>query len=154
MMQEHELSIGEVAARSGIEASAIRYYESLGLLPRPARVGGKRRYGADVLDRLSLIALAKEAGFTIKEVKQLVSGFAPDSGPAERWRVLANRKLAELDDAAVRLRRMRKVLRIALKCGCVDLAECAPILRARVDVSVTTHSRTPVRSAAGARRNP
>ncbi len=130
MTTAQQLSIGEVAEQAGIEASAIRYYESLGLLPRPARSGGKRRYGTDVLDRLSLIALAKEAGFTMKEIKQLVSGFAPDSGPAERWRVLATRKLAELDDAAARLRRMRKVLRVALDCGCMDLAECAPILRA------------------------
>ena len=121
--------IGEVAERAGIESSAIRYYESLGLLPKPIRVGGKRRYGGDVLDRLALIALAKDAGFTVKEIRQLVSDFAPDSGPAERWRRLATRKLAELDEQAARLRRMRRVLRLALDCGCVDLEECAPILR-------------------------
>src|SRR5881398_1043098 len=93
------LAIGEVADRAGVEPSAIRYYESLGLLPRPSRVGGKRRYGDDVLDRLALIALAKDAGFTIKEIRALVSDFAPDSGPAERWRILATRKLAELDES-------------------------------------------------------
>lgn len=123
------LPIGEVAERAGVEPSAIRYYESLGLLPRPARAGGKRRYGSDVLDRLALIALAKDSGFTMKEIRQLVADFAPDSGPAERWRVLATRKLAELDEQALRVRRMRRVLRRALDCGCVDLEECAPILR-------------------------
>jgi MerR family transcriptional regulator, redox-sensitive transcriptional activator SoxR len=121
--------IGEVADRAGIEPSAIRYYESLGLLPKPVRVGGKRRYGSDVLDRLALIALAKDSGFTMKEIRQLVAGFTPGSGPAERWRVLATRKLAELDEQATRLRRMRRVLRLALACGCVDLEECAPILQ-------------------------
>src|SRR5687767_4899649 len=55
------MSIGEVARRAGVEPSAIRYYESLGLLPEPPRAGGKRRYDASVLDWLSLIALAREA---------------------------------------------------------------------------------------------
>ena len=133
MPQLQDLSIGQVARQAGIEPSAIRYYESLGLLPRPPRAGGKRRYGADVLDRLSLIALAKEAGFTMKEIRQLVGGFAPDTGPSERWRVLATRKLREIEEAAARLRRMRQVLRVALECGCVDLKECAPILRRATD---------------------
>jgi MerR family transcriptional regulator, redox-sensitive transcriptional activator SoxR len=123
------LAIGEVAERAGMETSAIRYYESMGLLPKPSRAGGRRRYGDDVLDRLSLIALAKDAGFTMKEIRQLVADFTPASGPADRWRVLATRKLTELDEAAARLRRMRRVLRRALDCGCVDLEECAPLLR-------------------------
>jgi MerR family transcriptional regulator, redox-sensitive transcriptional activator SoxR len=127
--EPEDLAIGEVAERAGVESSAIRYYESIGLLPRPSRRSGKRRYGNDVLDRLSLIALAKDAGFTMKEIRQLVADFTPSSGPAERWRVLATRKLAELDETAARLRRMRRVLRRALECGCVDLEECAPMLR-------------------------
>jgi MerR family redox-sensitive transcriptional activator SoxR len=123
------LAIGEVAERAGVEASAIRYYESLGLLPRPSREGGKRRYGGDVLDRLALIALAKDAGFTMKEIRQLVAANAMVGSAADRWRLLATRKLAELDESAERLRRMRKVLRRALECGCVDLEACGPILR-------------------------
>jgi MerR family transcriptional regulator, redox-sensitive transcriptional activator SoxR len=124
------LAIGDVAARAGVEPSAIRYYESIGLLPKPSRAGGKRRYGDDVLDRLSLISLAKNAGFTMQEIRQLVADVSPGSGPAERWRVLATRKIAELDESAERLRRMRKVLRRALECGCVDLEACGPMLRA------------------------
>jgi MerR family redox-sensitive transcriptional activator SoxR len=122
------LAIGEVADRAGVEPSAIRYYESIGLLPKPSREGGKRRYGNDVLDRLALISLAKDAGFTMKEIRQLVAANATGSA-ADRWRVLASRKLAELDESAERLRRMRKVLRRALECGCVDLEACGPILR-------------------------
>jgi MerR family transcriptional regulator, redox-sensitive transcriptional activator SoxR len=129
MKDDESLAIGDVAARAGVEPSAIRYYESLGLLPTPRRSGGKRRYDADVLDRLALIALAKDAGFTMAEIKQLVSETTPTAVPAEKWRLLASRKLAELDEAAARLRRMRRVLRLALECGCVDLAACAPILR-------------------------
>jgi MerR family redox-sensitive transcriptional activator SoxR len=130
MKNEQTFSIGDVAARAGVEPSAIRYYESLGLLPRPQRVGGKRRYDSDVLDRLALIGLAKDAGFTMGEIKQLVSETTPTAVPAEKWKLLATRKLAELDESAARIRRMRRVLRSALECGCVDLAACAPILRA------------------------
>jgi MerR family redox-sensitive transcriptional activator SoxR len=130
MKTDSNLTIGDVAERAGVEPSAIRYYESLGLLPKPTRVGGKRRYDNDVLDRLALIALAKDAGFTMGEIKQLVSEKTPTNFPAEKWKLLATRKLAELDEAAARIRRMRRVLRSALECGCVDLAACAPILRA------------------------
>ena len=66
------LSIGNVSARAGVRASAIRYYERLGLLPEPERAGGRRRYDESILEWLSLIALARESGFTIGEIKQLV----------------------------------------------------------------------------------
>src|SRR5690349_12255491 len=129
MKNDPTLAIGDVASRAGVEPSAIRYYESLGLLPKPKRISGKRRYDDEILDRLALIALAKDAGFTMGEIKQLVSETTPTAVPAEKWKLLATRKLAELDDAAARLKRMRRVLRQALDCGCVDLAACAPILR-------------------------
>jgi MerR family redox-sensitive transcriptional activator SoxR len=124
------MSIGEVAQRAGLEPSAIRYYESAGLLPAPARVSGRRRYDEDVLEWLSLIALAREAGFTIAEIRQLVSGFAPGTRPAERWRTLATRKLAEVDAMVARAERMRAVLRVALDCGCFRLEDCSALLAA------------------------
>ena len=122
------MSIGEVARRAGLEPSAIRYYESAGLLPAPARVGNRRRYDADVLEWLSLIALAREAGFTIAEVRQLVTGFAPGTKPAVRWQTLATRKLAEIDAMVARAERMRAVLRVALDCGCFRLEDCSALL--------------------------
>ena len=124
------LRIGEVARRSGLAPSAIRYYESLGLLPKPAYDGGKRRYDASVLEWLSLIALAREAGFTMAEIKRLVSGFTPGTRPAARWQELATRKLAEIDAMVARAERMRAVLRIALDCGCFRLEDCSRLLAA------------------------
>src|SRR3569833_1467239 len=124
------LSIGEVGDRSGLRPSAIRYYERLGLLPRASRVGGKRRYDASVFEWLSLIALAREAGFTMAEIKRLVKGFTPGTAPAARWRELANRKLAEIDEMMQRAERMRAVLRIALECGCFRLEDCSVLLDA------------------------
>lgn len=124
------MSIGEVARRAGIEASAIRYYESEGLLPEPPRSGGRRRYDASVLEWLSLIALAREAGFTIAEIRQLVVGFTPGTRPAVRWRELATRKLAEIDAMVARAERMRAVLNVAIDCGCFRLEDCAALLDA------------------------
>jgi MerR family redox-sensitive transcriptional activator SoxR len=124
------MAIGEVARRAGLEPSAIRYYESLGLLPEPPRVGGKRRYDPSVLEWLSLIALAREAGFTMAEIKRLVTGFTPGTRPAARWEELATRKLAEIDALVARAERMRAVLRVALDCGCFRLDDCRALLDA------------------------
>jgi MerR family redox-sensitive transcriptional activator SoxR len=125
-----QLSIGEVARRAGLQPSAIRYYESLGLLPSPPRAGGKRRYDASIFEWLSLIALAREAGFTMAEIKQLVAGFTPGTKPAARWQALATRKLAEVDALVARAERMRAVLRVALDCGCFRLEDCGALLAA------------------------
>ena len=124
------LRIGEVARRAGLAPSAVRYYERLGLVPEPARVGGKRLYDPSVLEWLSLIALAREAGFTMAEIRRLVAGFTPGTRPAARWQELAARKLAEIDAMVARAERMRAVLRIALDCGCFRLEDCAALLDA------------------------
>ena len=124
----NSLSIGEVGRRAGVAPSAIRYYERLGLLPKPGREGGKRRYDPSVLKWLSLIALAREAGFTMAEIKHLVMGFAPGTRPADRWKELARRKLAEIDAMVARAERMRAVLTVALSCGCFRLEDCGALL--------------------------
>lgn len=122
------LSIGEVARRANINASAIRYYEGVGLLPEPERVGGKRRYDEAVLRTLAVIDAAKRAGFTIEEVRTLIHGFPAETGAAERWRALASDKLAEVDGLISRLRHMRELLEEALRCDCASLDECASLL--------------------------
>lgn len=124
------MSIGEVAQRAGVAASAIRYYESLGLLPAPARAGGKRRYDETVLSWLALVALAREAGFTMTETRQLVAGFEPGTPPAARWRALATRKLAEIEAQVARAARMRLLLKRALACGCLNLEDCGRLIAA------------------------
>ena len=125
---QSRLRIGEVAGRTGLAPSAIRYYEKLGLLPKPARDGGKRLYDVSVLEWLSLIALAREAGFTMAEIKRLMAGFTPGTRPAARWEELATRKLAEIDAMVARAERMRAVLRVALDCGCFRLEDCVHLL--------------------------
>ena len=156
------LSIGDVAQRAGLEPSAIRYYESEGLIPSPPRVGGKRRYDASILEWLSLIALAKEAGFTVSEIKGLVKDFTPGTKPAARWAMLAARKLEEIDALVARAERMRAVLRIALDCGCFRLEDCSSLLTAQQarresqqDADALTRGRASSRTpAASARETP
>ncbi len=122
------LSIGEVARRANVNASAIRYYEGVGLLPEPERVSGKRRYGEAVLRTLTVIDAAKRAGFTIEEVRTLINGFPAEATAAERWQALASRKLEEVDGLILRLGQMRELLEEALRCDCASLEECASLL--------------------------
>ena len=123
------LRIGEVAERAGIATSAIRYYEAEGLIPKPGRRSGQRVYDETVVDRLALIEVAKGAGFTIGEVKKLLSGFSRKTPPGERWRALAQSKLVELEERIAEAERMKKVLRKVMSCGCPTIADCSRALR-------------------------
>ena len=125
------LTIGEVARQTGLRPSAIRYYESVGLLPEPERGGGQRRYDGDVLTRLALVRLAQEAGFTIDEVRTLLSGFPEGTPASARWRELALRKLPEVDALIARLQTVRAVLEERLRCDCLTLDACAAASRGK-----------------------
>lgn len=120
-----QLAIGEVARRAGINASAVRYYERAGLLPEPARVNGQRRYGIDVFTSLAIVRMAQEAGFTIDEIRMLVSGFPEGTPAGARWRELAQRKLPEVDAMIGRLEIVHRVLEESLACNCLTLDACA-----------------------------
>ena len=125
------LTIGEVARRAGVSTSAVRYYERAGLLAEPGRVGGKRRYGPEVLQTLALVGAAKGVGLTIAEVGALLHGFPEEAGASERWRSLASRKMEEVDEQMAQLRRMKALLAEALRCDCAGLEECADLLADR-----------------------
>lgn len=120
-----ELSIGEVARRTGIRPSALRYYEEAGILPRPSRVSGQRRYDASVVRRIDVLRFAQQAGFTLDEVRTLFHGFGTETPLSARWRSLARRKLGELDELAQRVARMRRALELSLECGCVRVEDCS-----------------------------
>jgi len=119
------LAIGEVARRAGIAASAIRYYERQGLIPRADRSGGRRVYPQDVLDRLALIQVAKAAGFRLSEIQTLLRGVGRRTPPGPRWRSLARRKARELEARAAELERMQRVLAVVAGCECATLEACS-----------------------------
>ncbi len=116
-----EMSIGEVARRSGLQASAVRFYEKEGLLPRPARSGGRRVYGESILERLAVIEFAKQSGFRLEEIRRLLQAGEPVSS---RWQRLVRDKLEELNVQQERIAAMRALLERAAKCRCLDVAEC------------------------------
>lgn len=119
-----ELTISEIARRAGMRASAIRYYESIGLLPLPRRVSGRRRYDVDILRRLSFIQVAQEAGFTIAEIQTLMSELEGNAPISERWQRLALHKLTEVDALIRKAQSMKKILENGLNCRCTDLEGC------------------------------
>lgn len=118
------LRIGEVARRAGIAASAIRYYEKEGLIPVADRRGNARVYGPDILDRLALIELAKSAGFTVSETRQLLRGVSRRTPPGPRWRSLAQKKLTEVEARIIEAERMRAVLDAVMGCECPTFEDC------------------------------
>lgn len=118
------LTIGEVAQRAGLRPSAIRYYESAGILPKPRRVSGQRRYAPDILHLLHAVNVAKQAGFSISEMQQLFRSIEDQEAPSAAWERLAHRKLAEIDDLIQRAQSMKLLLEEGLRCGCLGIEQC------------------------------
>jgi MerR family redox-sensitive transcriptional activator SoxR len=118
------LSIGEVAAATGLRTSAIRYYEDAGVLAKPDRVSGRRRYDADTIDRLTLIRFCQRLGMSLADVRELLA--APRGrGAKAYWRQLVDGKLAEIDDLIRAAGAVERILRESRDCDCVTLASCS-----------------------------
>lgn len=120
MSERGLLSISEVGEATGLQSSALRYYEKAGLIRPQARLGGRRHYAPSVLQRLSVIALLQEVGFTIGEIADLIER----KGRRDRWQVLARSKLEEIDAHLERVEAARQLLTAALECGCSGLETC------------------------------
>ncbi|MDQ1411349.1 MAG: MerR family transcriptional regulator, redox-sensitive transcriptional activator SoxR [Acidobacteriaceae bacterium] len=118
------MKIGELAERSGLNSSAIRYYESMGLLLPPHRVGGQRRYSSDALDRVLLIRFAGEMGFTLTETKIFLDGLRDDAPVGQRWKKLAHHKILEVEDSIRRSKQLKSLLQHLLDCRCTSLQIC------------------------------
>jgi MerR family redox-sensitive transcriptional activator SoxR len=121
------MTIGEVARKAGLQASAIRYYEKIGLLPRAQRIGGQRRYETGVLNYLVVIDAARRAGFRMDEIRQLFHGFGKGTPAFRRWQTLAQRKLTEMDDLIARAKTMKRLLKRADSCKCLNLEDCGQV---------------------------
>jgi DNA-binding transcriptional MerR regulator len=116
-----ELTIGELARRTGVATSALRYWEALGVLPAPVRVSGRRRYPEAALAQVGLILLLRDAGYTLAEQKALIEarGVAPDE-----WRRLHRLKLAELDEQIAKAQLAREAVSHGLRCPHEDPFDC------------------------------
>jgi len=118
------LNIGELARQVGVQTSAIRYYEEVGLMPQPPRVGGWRSYAPNLVDRLQVIHTARELGFSIEEIRTLLDGFPQATAASERWRDLAKDKLAELTEIIAQATALKDLLEAGLNCSCEDIQLC------------------------------
>lgn len=119
------MDINEVARRSGVAASALRYYEQKGLISSVGRWGLRRVFAASVLERLALIALGRSAGLSLDEIALM---FAPDGRPKIDRQLLAD-KADELDRSIRQLTAMRDGLRHAAACSAPSHMECPKFRR-------------------------
>jgi MerR family redox-sensitive transcriptional activator SoxR len=123
-MSSEFLLIGEVARRSGKAPSAIRYYESVGLLSEPQRVSGRRRYPPDVVQSLAVIETAQRAGLTLDDIRLMLRASAEDADAVEQLRQVAERRLPVLREAIERAELVREWLEQAADCCCPTLETC------------------------------
>ncbi|WP_424455967.1 MerR family transcriptional regulator [Pseudolysinimonas sp.] len=118
------MEIGEAAERAGVSVSAVRYYESAGLLPTLRRIGVRRIFGATDLERLRIIATARTLGFSIQEIRALVADQEPPLTPAEAWQRLAQAKLPELERTISQARALSTLIHAGRACDCADIGRC------------------------------
>ncbi|MFG1616028.1 MerR family transcriptional regulator [Nonomuraea wenchangensis] len=116
-----QLTIGELASRTGVATSALRYWETLGLLPASARASGQRRYPPSAVGLVGVVLLLRDAGFTLREVKAFL---AARTAAGDDWRELYQRKLAELDQRIARAQAARTAVAHGLACPHEDIFEC------------------------------
>lgn len=119
------LTIGEVAERANVAPSALRFYESQGLISSTRSSGGQRRYHRDVLRRIAFVRAAQRVGLTLDEIKSALATLPDRRTPtaadwarlSRSWRPLLNRRIAELE-------RVRDKLDTCIGCGCLSLRVC------------------------------
>lgn len=119
-----ELTISEVAQQAGVRPSTLRYYEEIDLLPAPRRVNGRRRYDADVLQRLAIIRTGQQAGFTLAELRLLFDEILASAAPSAQWHALIQRKLQELNTLMLNAQTMKHLLEDIMNCDGDALEEC------------------------------
>jgi len=118
------MKIGDLAERTGVNASAIRYYEKLNLVPAPYRASGQRRYTDEAVYRVLLIRFARDMDFSLKEIKIFLSGFNDKTPVGKRWKTLARSKIKQVDESVARAQRLKSLLQHLLHCRCASLQQC------------------------------
>ena len=118
-------TIGEVAARSGLAPSAIRFYEAEGLITASRTAGGQRVFPRYVLRRLAFITSAQRVGLTLREIADALAGLPADRAPTKAaWARLSRTWQRGLDERIEELERLREALTTCIGCGCLSLTTC------------------------------
>lgn len=119
------LSVGEVAARSGVPVSTLHFYEGKGLLRAERNAGNHRRYRRDVLRRVAVIRIAQRAGIPLQEIAQALDALPERRTPTARdWARLSTRWASDLDARIAQLTQLRDELSGCIGCGCLSVADC------------------------------
>ncbi len=119
------LTITEVARRSGVAASALRFYEQRGLISSERAGSGHRRYPRPVLRRIAFIVFAQRVGLTLEEIGAELSKLPPDRAPTRRdWSRLSSKWASRIDARIAELERLRAGLTDCIGCGCLSLDRC------------------------------
>lgn len=120
-----DLTVGEVAARSGIRVSAVHFYEAKGLIHAARSSGNQRRFAREVLRRIAIIKVAQRAGIPLARIKQAMSRLPPHRAPShEDWEQLSAEWRDELDQRIERLTRLRRQMTLCIGCGCLSTVHC------------------------------
>jgi MerR family redox-sensitive transcriptional activator SoxR len=120
-----ELTVGEVAARSGVTVSTLHFYESQGLIMSWRNSGNQRRYSRDILRRVAVIKVAQRVGISLGSIREALKTLPNQRTPtAEDWKAISASWRADLDDRVNRLIRFRDQLDGCIGCGCLSLGVC------------------------------
>ena len=121
----NQLPIGEVARRTGLSVSAIRFYEERGLVASVRNAGGQRRFARSDIRRLSIVMIAQNMGFSLTRIKQALSVLPSHRAPNKaEWSAMASDFRGDLDDRIKVLERLRDRLGMCIGCGCLSLEDC------------------------------
>jgi DNA-binding transcriptional MerR regulator len=137
------MDIAEVAKRSGVPASTLRFYQEKGLIASVGRQGLRRRFAPAVMDQLALVALGQAAGFSLGEIRSM---FSPDGQPSIDRRMLAA-KANDIDGMVKRLKAMSNGLRHAAACPASNHSECPTFRRLLRAAAAGSLERRPLKAA-------
>ena len=120
-----ELSVGQLAQRSGLPVSTIHFYEAKGLISSERNRGNHRRFSRDILRRVAVIKVAQKAGIPLREIARVLSGLPNGRVPNTKdWEVIASTWKSDLDDRIERLTNLRDKLSLCIGCGCLSVDRC------------------------------
>ena len=121
----HELTVGQLAARSGAAVSALHFYESKGLISSRRTAGNQRRYSRDTLRRVAFVRAAQRVGIPLATIREALSELPEERTPTrEDWARLSENWRSELDERIRQLNRLRDHLTDCIGCGCLSLDSC------------------------------
>ena len=120
------MSIGDLAERTGLAVSAIRFYETKGLVTPERNPGGQRRYLRSDIRRLSFVQVAQQLGFSIEDIRAALASLPEGRTPTQRdWEKISRDFRAKLDERIARMTRLRDYLEGCIGCGCLSMKKCA-----------------------------